>query len=332
MINILYRNDAPNGLLLSTRKLKGVQILDRFKASKTGARSVKFHEDPSQTNVIRHTKGMQPAVSFGAGVSTYELNDALDQSQLFTVGAADGNVSPAGGWSQGGGHGPLSGSYGLGVDQVLEYHVVTADGQLRIANPVSYPDLYWALRGGGGGTFGVIIQATMKAYPTPKVSVASWWVNTTNKASSDAIYKAAALLHADFPSMSAKGVQGYYFIHKDAMRGLFFMNNRRIAAARNIWLPALNKLRKVKGIASPVVDIAGYDTYKQFFDGTFGIPQIGDSPLLSQPRYAKPHTALQSMKWTNIPEGATMKHMLVSYSSHSSIAPNSLCLAIVWHY
>jgi FAD/FMN-containing dehydrogenase len=57
----------------------------------------------------------------------------------------------AGGYAQSGGHAPLSSIYGLAADNILEYKVVTADGKLKIANAVSEPDLFWALRGGGGG-------------------------------------------------------------------------------------------------------------------------------------------------------------------------------------
>jgi len=42
----------------------------------------------------------------------------------------------------------------------LEIKVVTPDGQLRIANQCQNSDLFWALRGGGGGTFGVVLEAT----------------------------------------------------------------------------------------------------------------------------------------------------------------------------
>jgi FAD/FMN-containing dehydrogenase len=59
------------------------------------------------------------------------------------------------GWTQCGGHGPMTSAYGLGSDNVLEFQVVTADGQLKIANSVANPDLFWALRGGCGGTFGI---------------------------------------------------------------------------------------------------------------------------------------------------------------------------------
>jgi FAD/FMN-containing dehydrogenase len=76
-------------------------------------------------------------------------------------------VRVAGGYAQTAGHAPLSSRCklrvqwnkivclrhlkdGLAADNVLEYKVVTSDGKLRIANALSEPDLFWALRGGGG--------------------------------------------------------------------------------------------------------------------------------------------------------------------------------------
>lgn len=44
----------------------------------------------------------------------------------------------------------------------LEFKIVTPDGQLRIANRCQNSDLFWALRGGGGGTFGVVLEATTR--------------------------------------------------------------------------------------------------------------------------------------------------------------------------
>jgi FAD/FMN-containing dehydrogenase len=59
----------------------------------------------------------------------------------------------------------LTASYGLGVDQVLQFKVILANGELVTANKCQYTDLFWALRGGGGGTFGVVTEVTMKVYP-----------------------------------------------------------------------------------------------------------------------------------------------------------------------
>lgn len=52
--------------------------------------------------------------------------------------------------------------YGLGADNVLEFKVVTADGNLVVANEVVNQDLFWALRGGGPGAWGVVVEATVK--------------------------------------------------------------------------------------------------------------------------------------------------------------------------
>jgi FAD/FMN-containing dehydrogenase len=123
--------------------------------------------------VIQPIPGQQAYVSFGAGVTTQELNDALAPSGLMTMGAAHGEVTVAGGWGQAAGHGPLTSTYGLGVDQVVEYQVITPDGRLRIANSVSEPDLFWALRGGGGGTFGIVVQSTSKPQSKVMLSRAS---------------------------------------------------------------------------------------------------------------------------------------------------------------
>ena len=62
----------------------------------------------------------------------------------YTVGAY-------GGWTAGGGHSMLSSSLGLGSDQVLSLNVVTADGRFITANTTANRDLFYAMRGGGGG-------------------------------------------------------------------------------------------------------------------------------------------------------------------------------------
>ena len=76
-----------------------------------------------------------------------------------------GTVGISGGYTQGGGHGPLNSAYGLAADNVLEWEVVTGDGEHLIATPQQNTDLYWAFSGGGGGTYGVALSMTIKIHP-----------------------------------------------------------------------------------------------------------------------------------------------------------------------
>ena len=68
---------------------------------------------------------------------------------------------------QGGGFGSFSKGFGTGAASLLEAEVVTADGQVRIANACTTPDLVWALKGGGGGTFGVVTRLTLATHELP---------------------------------------------------------------------------------------------------------------------------------------------------------------------
>ncbi|KAJ7873861.1 FAD-binding domain-containing protein [Mycena olivaceomarginata] len=92
-----------------------------------------------------------PAATIGAGVQTAELYEYADQQGITLPGGACVSVGIAGGYLQGGGHSWLSNIYGLAVDRVLEFEVVTPTGQHLFANACQNTDLYFALRGGGGG-------------------------------------------------------------------------------------------------------------------------------------------------------------------------------------
>lgn len=66
-----------------------------------------------------------------------------------------------------GGFGSWSKRYGTAAANLLEAEVVTADGQVRVVNACNDPDLFWALKGGGGGSFGVITRLTLRTHDLP---------------------------------------------------------------------------------------------------------------------------------------------------------------------
>lgn len=87
---------------------------------------------------------------------------------------------------QSGGFGSFSKAYGLAAAGLLEAEVVTADGAVRVANACTHPDLFWALKGGGGGTFGVVTRLTLRTHALPD---AFGGVFGAIRAASDAAYE-----------------------------------------------------------------------------------------------------------------------------------------------
>jgi ribonuclease T2 len=108
-------------------------------------------------------------VKLGAGLTFSEATHAasLQEPSAFIVTGWASTVGIAG-WSIGGGHGPLAPSMGSGVDNVVEVEIVTADGSVVTANSKENSDLLWALRGGGGSTWGVMTALTLRKHLTPK--------------------------------------------------------------------------------------------------------------------------------------------------------------------
>jgi FAD/FMN-containing dehydrogenase len=114
------------------------------------------------------TLAPQPAVTVGAGAIWMQVYDAVTTRHgRYAQGGGCTTVGVAG-LVQGGGFGSFSRYYGLAAAGLLEAEVVTADGVVRIANRCTNPDLFWALKGGGGGTFGVVTRLTLRTRELPE--------------------------------------------------------------------------------------------------------------------------------------------------------------------
>ncbi|KAF2845498.1 FAD-binding domain-containing protein [Plenodomus tracheiphilus IPT5] len=120
-----------------------------------------------------------PAIKAGAGVQAFELYKFANDKGVVAVAGEGQTVGVMGGYILGGGHSPLSSIYGMAADHVLGFEIVTPIGEFVTANSSSFQDLFWALRGGGGGTFGVVTSVTVKAYQDMPVSAASWALDSS---------------------------------------------------------------------------------------------------------------------------------------------------------
>ncbi|KAK8023735.1 FAD-linked oxidoreductase patO [Apiospora rasikravindrae] len=164
----LGKSTGAHSLSIWTHKLKSIELLGQYSSSEyTG-----------------------PAIKMGAGVESLEAYKFAASHDLVVAGGNCPTVAMAGGFIQGGGHGPLASKYGLAADTVLEMEVVTPTGQYVTASARENADLFWALRGGGGGgTFGIVTSATVKAFPDTYGSTASMMVANTGD-NADALYSA----------------------------------------------------------------------------------------------------------------------------------------------
>ncbi|KAK0648172.1 hypothetical protein B0T16DRAFT_435653 [Cercophora newfieldiana] len=105
------------------------------------------------------------AAHFGSGLLNWQLFNEMFRNNLTIVGGGQRTIGANGGWMASGGHGHLTSLYGLAADQVLELRVVTADGRYLVADEEQNTDLFYALRGGGGSTYGVVTSVIVKTYP-----------------------------------------------------------------------------------------------------------------------------------------------------------------------
>lgn len=110
----------------------------------------------------------QPAVTVGAGAIWMHIYDAVTtKGGRYVQGGGCTTVGVAG-LVQSGGFGSFSKNYGTAAAGLLEAEIVTADGAVRIANACQNSDLFWGIKGGGGGGLGVVTKLTLRTRELPE--------------------------------------------------------------------------------------------------------------------------------------------------------------------
>ena len=143
-------SNAADSLLIWTRAMNQVVLHDAFVGQGCSG-----HQVP------------QPAVTVESGAMWIDAYHAVTvQGGRYVQGGGCTTVGVAG-LIQGGGFGSFSKKFGMAAAGLLEAEIVTADGEVRIANACTNPDLFWAIKGGGGGSFGVLTKLTLRTRDLP---------------------------------------------------------------------------------------------------------------------------------------------------------------------
>jgi hypothetical protein len=167
-------------------------------------------------------------IRVGAGVQWGEVYTWLAPYNLVAIGGAASTVGASGGYLQGGGHGPLTRWKGLAADQVLEFDVIMANGSRETVNLCQNSDLFWALRGGGGGTFAVVLSVVLRTYPSPSMVGYFLGISTSNATRySSFIHNFVQLL----PALADGGWAGYFYVSGSSFSMAFFVPNGDVNVA-----------------------------------------------------------------------------------------------------
>lgn len=154
------------------------------------------------------------AVTVGAGIQVRELYRLANKQDppVVVVGGECPTVGVAGGYIQGGGHGPMASFYGMAADNALQFEIVSASGQFVVANEIENPDLFWALKGGGPSTFGVVLSATLKTFPEVPTAGIILNINATHTTDAELFWTGVAAFHNQAPTFVEHGMFVYYVL------------------------------------------------------------------------------------------------------------------------
>ncbi|KZM26595.1 flavin adenine dinucleotide binding [Ascochyta rabiei] len=151
---------------------------------------------------IHHMKGMKYHKKF---------EPQYCKAQYENVGEI--NAAIAGGFGQGGGHGPLSPKYGLTVDQATEFDVASTDSQRWIVNECTDPDLFWAMQGDGGGNYAILTSYKFRL----RTLLPSFIADTEGHHRVQGPPRHHQIISIQPGTLSSSGIAGYNFMLPDHM-------------------------------------------------------------------------------------------------------------------
>ncbi|KAK2749205.1 hypothetical protein FQN57_006820 [Myotisia sp. PD_48] len=234
----------------------------------------------------RHMKGIQflprrsvpNAAKVALGVQASEAYEATKKAGVTIVGGEGATVGIAGGFVLGGGHSPLSGLYGMGADHILSLEVITADGRFVSADATHNSDLFWALSGGGPGTFGLVTSITFGLKPRLPVSVVRTEFASGGNVTLESFWKGVrAYFDLILPSVD-EGLYSYFSIFPSPdgpsfRLKPFFAPKKTIDETNAILEPFYGRLRELGIEFTP--NTTHHDNYVDAWDEGFDLDPVG---------------------------------------------------------
>ncbi|KAJ6595724.1 FAD-binding domain-containing protein [Mycena vulgaris] len=252
------RSSAPGSLALWTHNLQSLSYNASFVPAGCPASDAK------------------PGVTMGAGSIINNVVAFAEANNITLVAGAETSVGASGGWVMGGGHGALSNTLGLGVDRVLEFKIVTPKGLFLTANACQNSDLFWALRGGGGGTFGVVMESTTLASPKLTLQVAFAAFSRTNTNATRGFYE---VLVENSVRWAEQGFGGYL----EPFQALYVtpkLNSTEAAATMQPLFDYVTSLAPTDpGVQILSLEMPSYGAFYQTFIAGSGAP-VGENAVL----------------------------------------------------
>ncbi|EEQ33996.1 hypothetical protein McanMca71_002816 [Microsporum canis] len=305
--DFLGRSTGPQSMQILTHNMKNINFTDNFvPEGKPGGR------------------GVGQAVTIAAGVQLYELYDAAGKRGLTQVIGLSTTVGAAGGYIQGGGHSPLGPWKGMSTDHVLEYKLVTASAKFVTANEYQNPDLFWALRGGGGGTFGVVTSVTLRTFKDVPTIVSQVNITMGSRAN-ESYWTAVEKFQAYLPTLSDAGCSGYYYIVPNVTIGaqsvaafiasLYFPNQTDKSYVDNLYKPLFADLSTIPGINVASANVAASSSTEAFR------PVFGNTPPQDGGGVNILGSRLFSRKLLETPGGAANLTTAISKLGFNSLQP-----------
>ena len=220
-----------------------------------------------------------PAIKLGSGVVGGEALEAAAAGRYRLVSGEFVSVGLAGGYTQGGGHSVLNSEYGMTADNVLEWEVVTAEGDHLIATPTQNSDLYWALSGGGGGTYAVVLSMTTRLYQdSPLVGAI---LNFTDaEVGNEAFWEAVTLWYQYLPSFienTNNTIQWVVQNNSFSTSPINLLGQTNASAAQNLVAPFLADLDRLDIKYSLTAEVS--ETYEEHYNRYYGPLPYGPEPL-----------------------------------------------------